>query len=132
MTDIATAFIAEVRAHRVKNWGSFEAFHDGQLHLIRYEHPYIWTWKVDGPGRWDGWMHVTPVDYAQTESTAGRKSMGLTKEQYDAAQQLAEDIWRANPFEEKLKPPAIQQVPQVYVAIAMTLAVDGWRKEPII
>ena len=70
-TAITSEFIGEIRAHRVKGWGSFEGVLDGQLYLIRHEDPYVWTWKVHGPSSsMPGFVRVTPVNWEPVESDA--------------------------------------------------------------
>jgi hypothetical protein len=62
-TAIADWFIAAVRERRIKGWGWFESVHDGQLHLIRHEHPNVWMWAVNGPSSMRGFTQVTPCNF---------------------------------------------------------------------
>jgi len=61
-TAIADWFIAAVRERRIKDWGWFENM-DGQLHLIRHEHPNVWMWIVHGSSSMSGFTRVTPYDF---------------------------------------------------------------------
>lgn len=65
-TGIANWFIEAVCARRIKDWGWFEDMFDGQLHLIRYEHPNVWMWVVHGPSSMSGFTRVTPYDFGLT------------------------------------------------------------------
>jgi hypothetical protein len=62
-TAIADWFIDAVRARRIKGWGWFESIGNGQLVLLRHEHPNVWMWVVGGPSTMSGFTSVTPYSF---------------------------------------------------------------------